>query len=235
MRKRLLTAAAVLSFAALTSVAAPAAAQTDAPPPSAIDAPAPGSLDEFNAWADGFNSQFVAWVVTPAVNGWNNLPAPLPAMGRNAFENIQEPVTTLSRAMASDGSGALYSATRFAINTTVGLLGMLDVANAVGLPPQPASFAEGVCKAQVPVGPYVVLPLVGDTTLGVAGAGLIAMVGSTLALSLVSFEAAMASVAVDAVATSAALENVHNGAGQSIPDRKAAYADWLGAQGCRPS
>lgn len=249
MRKRLLIAAAALPFAVAAVVAAPAAAQqapavaapAETPPAAApaeaapIVAAQPGSLDEFNAWSDSFNRRFVDWVVAPAVSGWNSLPAPLPAMGRNALENMKEPVTTLSKAMASDAPGALYSAARFTINTTVGLLGVLDVANAVGMPAQPAAFAEGVCKAGVPVGPYIVLPLVGDTTLGVAGTGLVAMVGSTLALSVVSFQAAMASVAVDVVASAAALHNVQETAGQSIVRRKETYTDWLGGRGCRPT
>lgn len=228
MCKRLaLAAAAVLSLAAAT----PAVAQT----PVAAQAPAPGSLDEFNAWADGLNRQLAAWVITPAIRGWNSLPAPLPAMGRNAFENLHEPVSALSKAMSSDSQGAVTSAARFAINTTVGLLGVLDVANAVGLPPQHAYFAPGVCKAQIPVGPYVVIPAVGDSTVGVAGTGLLAMVGSTLALGLVSFELALASVAVDAVATASALENLAGSTSAPLDQRKAAYADWLGSHGCRPS
>lgn len=228
MRKRLALAAA--TAVALTLVAAaPASAQSNQPAPGA------GSLDEFNAWADGINRELAAWVIAPTVNAVNSLPAPLPAMGRNAFQNLHEPVTAFSKALASDVGGATASAARFAINSTVGLLGTLDVANAVGLPPQPTYFAEGVCKAQIPVGPYVVVPAVGDTTVGVAGVGLLAMVGSTAALALVSFELAMASVAVDVVATAAALENLADSTAEPLDARKAAYVDWLAGYGCRPS
>lgn len=229
MRKRLALAAA--AAVALTLAAAPASAQTNPP----VNQPAPGSLDEFNAWADGFNRELAAWIIAPTVNAVNSLPAPLPAMGRNAFQNLHEPVAAFSKALASDVGGAAASAARFAINSTVGLLGTLDVANAVGLPPQPTYFAEGVCKAQIPVGPYVVVPAVGDTTVGVAGVGLLAMVGSTAALALVSFELAMASVAVDVVATAAALENLADSSAGTLETRKAAYVDWLAGHGCRPS
>lgn len=230
MRKRLALAAAT-AVALTLAAAAPASAQTSSP----ANQPATGSLDEFNAWADGINRELAAWVIAPTVNAVNSLPAPLPAMGRNAFQNLHEPVTAFSKALASDVGGATASAARFAINSTVGLLGTLDVANAVGLPPQPAYFAEGVCKAQIPVGPYVVVPAVGDTTVGVAGVGLLAMVGSTAALALVSFELAMASVAVDVVATAAALENLADSSAEPLEARKAAYVDWLAGHGCRPS
>lgn len=230
MRMRFALAAAGIALS--LAVAAPAAAQTET---TLITAPAAGSLDEFNAWADGVNRELAAWVIAPTVKAVNSLPAPLPAMGRNAFQNLHEPVAAFSKALASDVSGATASAARFAINSTIGLLGTLDVANAVGLPPQPAYFAEGVCKAQIPVGPYVVVPAVGDSTVGVAGVGLLAMVGSTAALALVSFELAMASVAVDVVATAAALENLADSSSAPLADRKAAYVDWLAGHGCRPS
>lgn len=232
MRKRLALAATTAALA--LAAATPAAAQSQ----TALAAPvslAPSSMDDFNAWADGINRELAAWVIAPTVNAVASLPAPLPAMGRNAFQNLHEPVTAFSKALASDVGGATASAARFAINSTVGLLGTLDVANAVGLPPQPAYFAEGVCKAQIPVGPYVVVPAVGDTTIGVAGAGLLAMVGSTAALALVSFELAMASVAVDVVATAAALENLADSSAGTLETRKAAYVDWLSGHGCRPS
>lgn len=233
MRKRLALAAA--TAVALTLAAAPASAQDNQPVNQSANQPAPGSLEEFNAWADGFNRELAAWVIAPTVNAVNSLPAPLPAMGRNAFQNLHEPVAAFSKALASDVGGAAASAARFAINSTVGLLGTLDVANAVGLPPQSTYFAEGVCKAQIPVGPYVVIPAVGDTTVGVAGVGLLAMVGSTAALALVSFELAMASVAIDVVATAAALENLADSSAGTLETRKAAYVDWLAGHGCRPS
>lgn len=224
MRQRWTFAAVVaLSLAAAT---APVAAQTTTPEP--------GSLDEFNVWADGINQHLNAYILAPVIKTWNSLPAPLPAIGRNMFENLNEPVTTLSKAMSSDASGAMTSAVRFAINTTVGLLGALDVANAVGLPPQPASFGEGVCKAQIPLGPYVVVPLVGGATVGVAGAGLLAYTAAGFALGLVSMEFAFAGTAVNAVATSAALENLSESDGP-LAARKTTYVNRMTAQGCRTS
>ena len=232
MRKRLALAAATAALALAAATPAAAQSQTTLATPVSL---APSTLDDFNAWADGINRELAAWVIAPTVNAVSSLPAPLPAMGRNAFQNLHEPVAAFSKALASDVGGATASAARFAINSTVGLLGTLDVANAVGLPPQPAYFAEGVCKAQIPVGPYVVVPAVGGTTVGVAGAGLLAMVGSTAALALVSFELAMASVAVDVVATAAALENLADSSAGSLETRKAAYVEWLSGYGCQPS
>lgn len=217
--------AAAIALVALLAGGGPALAQSAAP----------GSLDEFNHWSDGVNRALADHVIVPAATAWRALPAPLPAMGRNAFENLHEPVTVLSRAMASDAPGAVTSAARFAINSTVGLLGVLDVANAIGLPPQRTWFGEGVCKAKIPVGPYVVVPVAGDSTVGVAGTGLLAMAGSTIALGVVSMELAMASVAVDVIATAAALENVADNAGQSLEQRRAAYTAWLTTVGCPTS
>lgn len=224
MRQRW-TFAAVVALS-LAAAAAPVAAQTATPEP--------GSLDEFNAWSDGVNQNLNAYILTPAIKTWNSLPQPLPAIGRNMFENLNEPVTAISKAMSADAPGAVASAARFAINTTVGLLGALDVANAVGLPPQPASFGEGVCKAQIPLGPYVVVPLVGGATVGVAGAGLLAYTAAGFALGLVSMEFALAGTAVNAVTTAAALENLSESAGP-LASRKATYVNWMKTNGCRTS
>lgn len=224
MRQRW-TFAAVVALS-LAAAAAPVAAQTTTPEP--------GSLDEFNAWSDGVNQNLNAYILTPAIKTWNSLPQPLPAIGRNMFENLNEPVTAISKAMAADAPGAVASAARFAINTTVGLLGALDVANAVGLPPQPASFGEGVCKAQIPLGPYVVAPLIGGTTVGVAGAGLLAYTAAGFALGLVSMEFALAGTAVNAVTAAAALDNLSESAGPPAA-RKATYVNWMKTNGCRTS
>lgn len=231
--RRSVKALALAAALSVASIAVAASAQTVAPP--AAEAPAANSLEAFNLWADHFNQQLADWVIAPTLKMYRGLPDPVPAMGRNAYQNLTEPVNALSRAMSSDPAGAVVSTSRFVINSTVGLLGTLDVANAIGLEPRRAFFAAGVCDVGVPIGPYMVLPGVGDTTVGVAASAMLAMVGSTMAVGVISFELAMASMGVDAIATASALENLAGGHNTPLAERQAAYTKWLASEGCPPS
>ena len=58
---------------------------------------------------------------------------------------------------------------RFAINTTVGVGGLIDVASAGGMPKHQAGFGQTLGVWGVPAGPYVVLPILGPSTLGYLG------------------------------------------------------------------
>ena len=60
---------------------------------------------------------------------------------------------------------ALQSTGRFVINSTVGFLGVFDPASDMRLPAHPTDFGVTLAHWGVPEGPYVVLPLIGPTTL----------------------------------------------------------------------
>lgn len=62
---------------------------------------------------------------------------------------------------------------RFTVNSTVGLLGIFDVATGLGLNESPEDFGQTLGYWGIPAGPYLVLPLFGPSTLRDTG-GLIA-------------------------------------------------------------
>jgi len=88
----------------------------------------------------------------------------------NALANLNEPVTALSGLAAGDPGLAANAAARFGINSTLGLAGIHDRAAAMGYPRQPFGIADAVCHWGVPSGPFLVLPLLGPSTLRDAGA-----------------------------------------------------------------
>src|SRR5690606_35169806 len=51
------------------------------------------------------------------------------------------------------------------LNTTIGVLGIFDVAKALGLPQESEDFGQTLGYSGVPEGPYLVLPLLGPSTL----------------------------------------------------------------------
>lgn len=167
-----------------------------------------GSLDGFNAWAHDFNRTFAGVVVKPVLDGVRALPDPLPTALGSAFSNLSEPVSALSHLMVGDALGATQSTARFAVNSTVGLLGMIDVATPIGLPVRKRHFSEGVCALGLAApDQYLVVPGVGPSSVGIASTAVIVMVGSTWGLALISIEFAVASTVADLAGSAAALEN----------------------------
>ena len=62
---------------------------------------------------------------------------------------------------------------RVAVNSVVGLYGLLDVGTPLGLQKHPADFGQTLGYWGMPAGPYVVLPLMGPSTVRDAAASLV--------------------------------------------------------------
>ncbi|GGC68147.1 hypothetical protein GCM10011504_52640 [Siccirubricoccus deserti] len=88
----------------------------------------------------------------------------------NVLANLNEPITAVSGLAAGNARLAANAATRFGINSTLGLAGVHDPAAAMGYPRQAFGIADAICSWGVPSGPFVVLPLLGPSTLRDAGA-----------------------------------------------------------------
>ena len=92
-----------------------------------------------------------------------------------ALTNLNEPVTTLSALAAGRIDIARASAARFLINSTLGAAGVTDRASEQGYPRFEFGPGDALCAWGVPSGPYLVLPLLGPSTvrdaLGAAAAG----------------------------------------------------------------
>jgi ABC-type transporter lipoprotein component MlaA len=84
---------------------------------------------------------------------------------RNLSNNLAEPGVALGHLAMGDVAEARLALKRFLINGVEGPLGLRDIAAAEGVPPRPVNLRDVLCHFQVPPGPYLVLPLFGDTTL----------------------------------------------------------------------
>ena len=79
----------------------------------------------------------------------------------NVFSNVGMPITFANAILQGEFTRAGVAAERFAINTTMGVLGVMDPATGMGLPLQSEDFGQTLGVYGVPAGPYVVLPLLG--------------------------------------------------------------------------
>ncbi|PWS34081.1 hypothetical protein DFH01_27540 [Falsiroseomonas bella] len=142
--------------------------------PAAAQA-APDPWEGVNRRIHGFNALAQSYALAPAAALWRaQVSAETRAGVGRVLANLGEPVTALSAVAAGDLSRAWNAARRFGINATLGWGGWHDAAAERGLERQPLSPGDAACAWGLPSGPYLVLPLLGPSTLRDAGAALAA-------------------------------------------------------------
>jgi len=160
------TLPAALGLALLLAGARPAAA-------------VPDPLEGLNRQVHGFNRGLQAWVLGPAVEFYQAQVPPAVRQGvANIATTLGEPLVAASGLAAGRLDVAGSAAARFGINATLGWGGVRDRAGEMGYPRQAFSPGDALCAWGIPAGPYLVLPLLGPTTLRDAGgAALLPMLG----------------------------------------------------------
>ena len=95
------------------------------------------------------------------------MPRPVRSGLRNFLRNVSEPIAVLNYMLQLKPGKAAETLGRFAINTTLGVGGLVDVAKRkpFNLPYRRNGFANTMGYYGVKPGPYLHLPLVGSTTL----------------------------------------------------------------------
>jgi len=180
----------------------------------------------------GFNDAAIDDVIDPTArfaSTW--IPQPVREIGSNFYENLTEPEFVVAHLLAGNYRLASDSMGRLAINSTLGLGGLFDVAGKLGIRRTQIEFGAALCAAGLPAGDYVVLPLVGPTNVIAAGAVSGFIVGGWFALSLVSATLATADLVIDLSASAASLRHVDDIPDQQAPDpyaiQRADYATYL--------
>lgn len=124
-------------------------------------------LEPINRVVFSFNDVVNGYVFTPLAKGYDYVvPDPVQAGGRHFFQNMRYPIRLVGNLLQLKLKGAWVETQRFAINTTLGIAGVMDVAkNFDGLEGQPIGRGEDVAQAfaawGIPAGPYLVVPFLG--------------------------------------------------------------------------
>ena len=128
-------------------------------------------LESMNRSIFSFNDNLDNAVVKPVATVYRDVtPGWFRAGVGNFFNNIEDVWSTVNNALQGRGGYAVDSAKRVAVNTTVGLLGTFDIASKMDIDKHPSNFGLTLGRWGVGPGPYVVLPLLGPTTLrGIVG------------------------------------------------------------------
>jgi phospholipid-binding lipoprotein MlaA len=139
-------------------------AQYDEALRNAIDADDP--LEEFNRVMFGLNDRLRQNILYPVTSFYLRVTTPPFQQGvRNFFANLREPVSIASSLLEGQFADAGIATARFGINSTAGIVGVLDPATRMGLPKNPRDVEEAFCLYGLPSGPYLVLPILGPGTL----------------------------------------------------------------------
>ena len=92
---------------------------------------------------------------------------------RRALDNMKEPVVIINDVLQGEVRRAGISTGRFLVNSTLGVVGLADVATPLGLPEQTGDFGQTLYAWGVPEGPYLMVPLLGPSNprdlFGMAG------------------------------------------------------------------
>ncbi|MGY3941485.1 MlaA family lipoprotein [Aeromonas tecta] len=105
------------------------------------------------------------YVARPVVHGYARyVPQGVKDGIDNLVENFDEPSSMVNHLLVGDLPGAGTNLGRFTINTTIGLLGIFDVAKHAGLERNMLEMDTVLGKADIGDGAYVMVPIYGPTT-----------------------------------------------------------------------
>ena len=130
-------------------------------------------LESWNRKVFKLNDTLDNYALKPAAKTYNFVtPKPVQTLVSNFFSNLGELRNIASAGFQLKGQDVLVSSGRLIINSTAGILGMIDVATPMGLDKRYSDFGLTFANWGVPSGPYLVLPLLGPSTVR-SGVGLI--------------------------------------------------------------
>jgi phospholipid-binding lipoprotein MlaA len=113
-----------------------------------------------------FNDVVDKAVLTPVAKGYQ---AVIPEFARtgisNVFANIGDVATAANNLLQGKPEDAANDVGRVLLNSTIGIFGLIDVATPGGLEKHREDFGQTLGKWGLGSGPYLVLPLLGPSTL----------------------------------------------------------------------
>ena len=122
-------------------------------------------LESMNRKVFRFNEEMDRWVLGPAARWYNKVtPEPIQGLVTSFFQNLGEVRNLVNAVLQLRIRDAAVTGSRFVVNSTIGMLGMLDVATELGLERSYQDFGLTLARWYVPSGPYVVLPFYGPRT-----------------------------------------------------------------------
>jgi len=128
-------------------------------------------FEQYNRSMTKFNDGVDNAVLKPVATAWSTVtPQPVRGGVGNFFGNLGDVWSFLNNLLQLRGRAAFDSLVRVGTNTTLGLGGVIDIASAAGIERHKQDFGQTLGRWGVPSGPYLVLPLLGPSTVRDAAA-----------------------------------------------------------------
>lgn len=124
-------------------------------------------LEGVNRAVYGLNEATDILFIGPASTIYREgMPTPIQDIVRNFFRNLELPIIAANKLLQGNWEGAGTAVARFAVNSTVGVAGLADVATQWDLPYQDTDFGVTLASwGMTDPGFYLVLPLLGPSSL----------------------------------------------------------------------
>ena len=132
----------------------------------------------FNRATFALNQGLDKVIFKPVASVYKTLPTPVKSGVSNSLDNLSNLVTIPNNIIQGDFKKAGINSGRFIINTTIGILGLIDAAELFGIPEyEKEDYGQSLAKLGFGPGCYVVLPVLGPSTVRDTAASMVNFMG----------------------------------------------------------
>lgn len=122
--------------------------------------------EKFNRSMFTFNDAIDEKALKPTAMAYKKVTPEVVQLGvNNFFSNLSDIWSSANNLMQGKAERSLSDMTRVVINSTFGIAGLIDIASTAGLAKHTEDFGQTLGYWGVPSGPYVMLPILGPSTL----------------------------------------------------------------------
>ena len=135
-------------------------------------------FEKINRATFAFNEVLDGVIFKPIAGAYRGLPTPVKSGVSNSLDNLSNLVTIPNNIIQGDFKKAGINSGRFIINTTIGILGLIDAAELFGIPEyEKEDYGQSLAKIGFGPGCYVVLPVLGPSTVRDTAASMVNFMG----------------------------------------------------------
>jgi phospholipid-binding lipoprotein MlaA len=123
-------------------------------------------FEPFNRSVYKFNDTVDRYALKPVAQVYDKyVPEPVQLIVTSFFANLDDLYTGANNLLQAKPKDALIDVSRFVVNSTLGFAGFADVASAIGMPKHNEDFGQTLGYWGVASGPFLVIPLLGPSTV----------------------------------------------------------------------
>lgn len=123
-------------------------------------------FEPLNRATFAFNQSLDKAILKPIAKSYRNLPKPIKNGTSNVLNNLSNLITIPNNVLQGDLKLAIINTGRLVVNSTIGILGIVDVADNMGFPKyEKEDYGQTLGAWGIGPGCYLVLPVLGPSTI----------------------------------------------------------------------